>query len=51
MDGMTVLQQMRGKHSCGLLVVTGRSDTHDRVMGLESWAPTTTWSSPSSRAS
>jgi hypothetical protein len=35
MDGMTVLQQMRGKHSCGLLVVTGRSDTHDRVMGLE----------------
>ena len=35
MDGMTVLQQMRGKHSCGLLIVTGRSDTHDRVMGLE----------------
>jgi len=35
MDGMTVLQQMRGKHACGLLVVTGRGDTHDRVMGLE----------------
>ena len=35
MDGMTVLQQMRGKHSCGLLIVTGRGDTHDRVMGLE----------------
>jgi len=35
MDGMAVLQQMRGKHACGLLIVTGRSDTHDRVMGLE----------------
>ncbi|MDD3353520.1 response regulator transcription factor [Zoogloea sp.] len=35
MDGMTVLQQLRGKHACGLLVVTGRSDTYDRVMGLE----------------
>ena len=35
MDGMVVLQQMRGKHACGLLVVTGRGDTHDRVMGLE----------------
>ena len=35
MDGMTVLQPMRGKHSCGLLIVTGRGDTHDRVMGLE----------------
>jgi DNA-binding response OmpR family regulator len=35
MDGMAVLQQMRGKHTCGLLVVTGRGDTHDRVMGLE----------------
>ena len=35
MDGMSVLQQLRGQHSCGLLIVTGRSDTHDRVMGLE----------------
>jgi hypothetical protein len=25
MDGMAVLQQMRGKHTCGLLVVTGRA--------------------------
>ena len=30
-----VLQQLRRKHTCGLLVVTGRADTHDRVMGLE----------------
>lgn len=35
MDGMVVLQQLRSKHACGLLVVTGRGDTHDRVMGLE----------------
>lgn len=35
MDGMMVLQQLRRKHTCGLLVVTGRADTHDRVMGLE----------------
>ena len=35
MDGMAVLQQMRGKHTCGLLVVTGRGDIYDRVMGLE----------------
>jgi len=35
MDGMAVLQQLRRKHTCGLLVVTGRADTHDRVMGLE----------------
>lgn len=35
MDGMAVLQQLRGKHSCGLLIVTGRSDVYDRVMGLE----------------
>jgi len=32
---MAVLQQLRGKHTCGLLVVTGRSDIYDRVMGLE----------------
>ena len=35
MDGMTVLQQIRSKHTCGLLIVTGRGDTYDRVMGLE----------------
>jgi DNA-binding response OmpR family regulator len=35
MDGMAVLQQIRGKHVCGLLILTGRGDTYDRVMGLE----------------
>ena len=35
MDGMTVLQHLRSKHGCGVLVATGRSDTYDRVMGLE----------------
>ncbi|MCB1930194.1 MAG: response regulator transcription factor [Rhodocyclaceae bacterium] len=35
MDGMEVLQQLRARHRFGLLIVTGRSDTHDRVMGLE----------------
>lgn len=35
MDGMDVLQQLRGRHHFGLLIVTGRDDTHDRVMGLE----------------
>jgi DNA-binding response OmpR family regulator len=35
MDGMTVLQHLRSKHACGVLVATGRSDTYDRVMGLE----------------
>lgn len=35
MDGMDVLHQVRARHRFGLLIVTGRSDTHDRVMGLE----------------
>jgi DNA-binding response OmpR family regulator len=35
MDGMEVLTRVRGRHNFGLLIVTGRSDTHDRVMGLE----------------
>ena len=35
MDGMAVLQQLRSKHTCGLLVLTGRGDVYDRVMGLE----------------
>ncbi|CAM5458074.1 response regulator transcription factor [Thauera mechernichensis] len=35
MDGMEVLQQVRGRHRFGLLIATGRDDTHDRVMGLE----------------
>ena len=35
MDGMEVLQQLRSRHRFGLLIATGRDDTHDRVMGLE----------------
>ncbi len=35
LDGMEVLQRMRKHHRCGVLIVTGRSDTYDRVMGLE----------------
>lgn len=35
MDGIEVLQQIRQRHHFGLLIVTGRTDVHDRVMGLE----------------
>lgn len=35
MDGIDVLQQIRQRHAFGLLIVTGRTDVHDRVMGLE----------------
>lgn len=35
MDGMEVLQQLRTRHRFGLLIASGRVDTHDRVMGLE----------------
>ena len=35
MDGMDVLQQLRKRHRFGLLIATGRVDTHDRVLGLE----------------
>ncbi|MFN4065501.1 response regulator transcription factor [Parazoarcus communis] len=35
MDGMEVLQQLRSRHRFGLLIASGRVDTHDRVMGLE----------------
>ena len=35
MDGMEVLQQLRSRYRFGLLIATGREDTHDRVMGLE----------------
>ena len=33
MDGMEVLQQLRSRYRFGLLIATGRDDTHDRVMG------------------
>ena len=35
MDGIDILQQLRHRHTSGMLVVTGRNDVHDRVMGLE----------------
>jgi len=35
MDGLEVLQQIRARHAFGLLILTGRADTHDRVLGLE----------------
>ena len=35
MDGMQVLHQLRDRHRFGLLIVTARSDTPDRVLGLE----------------
>ena len=34
-DGVALIQQVRALHRFGVLVVTGRGDTHDRVMGLE----------------
>ena len=35
MDGMQLLQEVRQKSACGLLILTGRSHVSDRVMGLE----------------
>ena len=35
MDGLELLRQIRSRHGFGLLVLTGRGDTHDRVTGLE----------------
>jgi len=35
MDGMDLIRQLRGDHGCGVLILTGRGYTADRVMGLE----------------
>lgn len=35
LDGMEVMQRMRKSHRFGVLIVTGRTDTSDRVLGLE----------------
>lgn len=35
MDGFELLQQIRTRHRFGLLILTGRGDTFDRVTGLE----------------
>lgn len=34
-DGMDVVRELRGCHLCGVLILTGRGYTADRVMGLE----------------
>ncbi len=35
MDGLELLRQIRAQHAFGLLILTGRGDTYDRVTGLE----------------
>lgn len=35
MDGMDLVRQLRDEHACGVLILTGRAYTADRVMGLE----------------
>ncbi|HET6718303.1 MAG TPA: response regulator transcription factor [Rhodocyclaceae bacterium] len=35
MDGLEVMKRTRAACNCGLLIVTGRSDVSDRVVGLE----------------
>lgn len=35
MDGMDLVRQLRGDYACGVLILTGRGYTADRVMGLE----------------
>lgn len=34
-DGLELVRQLRGQHGCGVLILTGRGYTADRVMGLE----------------
>lgn len=34
-DGMDLIRQLRSDHACGVLILTGRGYTADRVMGLE----------------
>ncbi|HJV92053.1 MAG TPA: response regulator transcription factor [Azonexus sp.] len=34
-DGMDLIRQLRGDYACGVLILTGRGYTADRVMGLE----------------
>ncbi|THF56831.1 response regulator transcription factor [Pseudothauera rhizosphaerae] len=35
MDGLELVRRIRAHHAFGLLILTGRGDTHDRVSGLE----------------
>lgn len=34
-DGFTIARQLREHHRCGLIIVTGRGDAIDKVVGLE----------------
>jgi DNA-binding response OmpR family regulator len=34
-DGFTIARQLREHHRCGLVIVTGRGDSIDKVVGLE----------------
>jgi len=35
MDGLQIVGQLRATYRFGLMIVTGRDDSHDRVLGLE----------------
>ncbi len=35
MDGLDVMQRVRGQSACGIVILTGRAHVSDRVMGLE----------------
>lgn len=35
MDALQIVSQLRANYRFGLMIVTGRDDTHDRVLGLE----------------
>ena len=35
MDGLQIVGQLRASYRFGLMIVTGRDDSHDRVLGLE----------------
>ena len=34
-DGMELVRELQEKHDCGILILTGRQDVTDRVVGLE----------------
>ena len=38
MDGMALVREIRERHRCGVIILTGRGHVGDRVMGLESGA-------------
>ena len=38
MDGMALIRQIRERHRCGVVILTGRGHVGDRIMGLETGA-------------